>query len=285
MIGPLGVPAISDQVESDSTCRLCNCPMLFALRNREYACAKRTSCSNFAPVQRTEPGTRITRTHQEGAAKEGPFRRQRRDNRSDCIGAQRSGQAWCLGRDAAGGRIVSHSGGSCSTATSRLEPDPERSRSNGLGWRQTAKVVDQHETKPSEGSSCRSAGFQSRELLRKISRMCLAVPRLSSPCLPTPTSPRDWIVLARTQLGFGESASTVLSLCKRFSIRRPASKRPSSFSHSRTKFASFYRIQHGKPWPLGMVAACNRMALSGAETMRACLICCSWPSIPRLRAI
>ena len=110
MIGPLGVPAISDQVESDSTCRLCNCPMLFALRNREYACAKRTSCSNFAPVQRTEPGTRITRTHQEGAAKEGPFRRQRRDNRSDCIGAQRSGQAWCLGRDAAGGRIVSHWG-------------------------------------------------------------------------------------------------------------------------------------------------------------------------------
>ena len=167
-------------------------------------------------------------------------------------------------------------------------------------------------------SQCR---IQSRELLRKISstfsrrstplnpagsgwvsryvspssmptggghghtRMCLAVPRLSSPCLPTPTSPRDWIALARTQLGFGESASTVLSLCKRFSIRRPASKRPSSFSHSRTKFASFYRIQHGKPWPLGMVAACNRMALSGAETMRACLICCSWPSIPRLRAI
>ena len=127
--------------------------------------------------------------------------------------------------------------------------------------------------------------FRAGNCSRKISRMCLAVPRLSSPCLPTPTSPRDWIVLARTQLGFGESASTVLSLCKRFSIRRPASKRPSSFSHSRTKFASFYRIQHGKPWPLGMVAACNRMALSGAETMRACLICCSWPSIPRLRAI
>ena len=116
------------------------------------------------------------------------------------------------------GGIVSRSGGSCSTATSRPEPDPERGRSNELGRGWGTRVVDQHRAKPDRrrprgsarfraghrsGTSrarfrgflhhevaagwewgCRSAGPSSMPTAAGCgqTRMSLAAPYFSSPC-------------------------------------------------------------------------------------------------------
>ena len=63
-------------------------------------------------------------------------------------------------RDPPYGGVASRSGGSCSTATSRPELDPERGRSHGLGRGGATRVVDQHRAKPDRWRSRVRARFR-----------------------------------------------------------------------------------------------------------------------------
>ena len=118
--------------------------------------------------------------------KKAPPRKERFDlnkaiNEVIALARKRNHHEWSLGPNPPYGGAASRSRGSCSTATSRPELDPERGRSNEHGRGGATRVVDQHRANPDRWRSRVQCAIPGRALIRTIS---IAFSRLSTPRSP-----------------------------------------------------------------------------------------------------
>ena len=121
---------------------------------------KRSTVSWAMPIEPETSSTGSVITSRKRLRERRRFDLNKAIERGDRIGAKRNHQEWSLGPDPPYGGVASRPGGSCSTATSRPELDPERGRSHEHGRGGATRVVDQHRANPDRWRSRGRARFR-----------------------------------------------------------------------------------------------------------------------------